>query len=151
MSITNETLRGVGNDICTTMLGFDLVVDDGEMWGGGTVFRTGCISITGDEKYALFIDSAERLIQKLAADMFDTFEDHLNNEEIEDALGELCNIAGGMVQHELNGSFQLGLPVVSKERNRSLTIPDGMIVADIKATCGNMPLRLTFLRLGRQR
>jgi hypothetical protein len=129
------------------MMGAGLAAEQDPRWGQGDVFRTGCISITGCEKYALFLDASEPLIRKLAAELFDTFENLISGEETDDALGELCNIMGGMVRHELIGSYQLGLPVVSKARNGGLAIPNGVIIADIKASCKSLPLRLTFLGL----
>lgn len=146
MIITNKKLFEIGDEIWTTMLGSGLVADHSCQRVEGVVFRTGCIAIDGGEKYALFIDSAEPLLCQLAADFLGTFASLIKNEELEDTLGEVCNIAGGMVQHELPGSYRLGLPVISSCRHRALSIPEGMIIADVKATCRQLPIRLTLVR-----
>ncbi|TAN53699.1 MAG: hypothetical protein EPN21_00955, partial [Methylococcaceae bacterium] len=125
MVITNKQLFEIGDEIWTTMLGSGLVAGASQRWVEEIVFRTGCIAIDGSEKYALFIDSAEPLLCQLAAEFLGTFAGLVKDEELEDTLGEICNIAGGMVQHELAGPYQLGLPVISGCRHRSLTIPEG--------------------------
>lgn len=147
MCITSKQLLDIGNEVWLSMMGAGLAAENDPQWGEGDVFRTGCISISGGDKYALFLDASEPLIRKLAVELFDTFENLISGEETEDALGELCNIMGGMVQHELIGSYQLGLPVVSRERNGGLVIPNGVIIADVRASCKSLPVRLTFLGL----
>lgn len=150
--LTDQALHEVGDEVWTSLLGVGLSPADAEAWGEGATFRTGCISIGGEERqYALFVDASERLLRRLAAEIFESFADLIKEEELEDALGEICNISGGMAQNRLSGPYRLGLPVISKGRSHGLAIPPGMIIADVKASCGGEPIRLTFLGLDKRR
>ena len=71
MCMTNQSLFEKGNDVWSLLTGPELVPGNGQPWNAGSVFRTGCISISGPEKYALPVETSEPLARKLAAEAID--------------------------------------------------------------------------------
>ena len=92
-------------------------------------FITGCISIAGDNKLAIFVDCSRRLVERTASILFE--HENPTNEEINDALAELSNILGGMILYGLEGKNNLGLPIVTKGRKNFLQIPRSQILSDV--------------------
>ncbi len=108
-------------------------------------FRTACVSISGPEQYAVFIDCSEQLVARIAASMFETSIEELNNDEIVDALGEFVNMVAGEIEGTLIGNFSISIPVVSKSRKHKLDIPSSHILMDCWAIDDSAPVRALFL------
>lgn len=129
------------------MLGIDLSntdtpVDD----SGNEKYVTGCISIVGGIKYAVFLDCSLPLLKHATALMFDMGEDEITDEELEDALGELTNMAGGAIQQTIDSNSQLSLPVVTDARSHTLKIPATRKLVETKMTHDKGDLLITLVR-----
>jgi len=94
-------------------------------------FITGCISIAGDNKLAIFVDCSHRLVERAAAILFDHETTTPTKDEVNDALAELSNILGGMILYRLEGENSLGLPIVTKGRKNMLQIPRSQILSNV--------------------
>jgi hypothetical protein len=110
-------------------------------------FRTACVSIIGPEKFAVFIDSSNTLAAKIAAAMFCTTTDQLDENEISDALGEFVNMVAGEIEENLIGSYQIGIPVISDSRCHKLKIPHTHILTDCWAADNGDPMRALILTM----
>jgi chemotaxis protein CheX len=72
----------------------------------------GSVTIHGQSRAIVTVDCSTRLARLLGAAMFDTPENELSQEEVDDALGEIANIIGGNIKALLPGPSELGLPEI---------------------------------------
>ncbi len=75
----------------------------------------GSVSIHGESEALVTVDCSDCLARRLGAAMFETDEDELSQEEVEDALGEIANIIGGNIKAMLPGPSTLGLPEIAHD------------------------------------
>lgn len=140
--ITDEKLMGFTDRVCSTLFGFSVTrAHDDAVKNQGHSFRTGCISIAGEEKYALYISVSEVLVKKMAAAMLCMEENELSNADVKDVLGETCNIIGGEVKADFGeGDFHLGLPVVADGPDQNLSIPQTVVDAHVEMMGDGLPI-----------
>ncbi len=78
----------------------------------GSDLLRGSVSIQGKSRAIVTVDCSDTLARRLSAAMFDTTENALSDEDVEDALGEIANIIGGNIKALLPGPCVLGLPKI---------------------------------------
>jgi chemotaxis protein CheX len=81
-----------------------------------------CITIQGAYHGSLTLTCTRDLARYIAAALFDTPADDLDEADVLDALGETVNIIGGGVKALLPQPSKLGLPVTRPQAD-PLTIP----------------------------
>lgn len=107
---------------------------------------TGCVQLTGDFEGAVTLDCTRSLARKCAAVMFEAEEESLTVEEIQDALGELANMAAGNVKPLLAGSSRLSLPSVVEGLDYSLIVPGAQVMNQVGFDCEGQPIVVTVLK-----
>ena len=85
------------------------------------------------------------LAETLAAVMFDVDEDELTTEDVEDAMGELANIAGGSFKSSMEGHCNLGLPVVASGANYCVRFPGSIEIAKFGFECEDEYFHATII------
>lgn len=108
----------------------------------GTVL-TAAISIVGDHPAALLIHCTATFGETLAGAMFGMSRDELTSAEVNDAVGELSNMVGGSVKAMLEGSWQLGLPMVS-DSGDAISVPGGEPWCEAYVDALGHPISLRF-------
>lgn len=104
---------------------------------------TAFISIVGDHPSALVIHCTMDFGNVLAGAMFGMSADELSPAEVNDALGELANMVGGSVKAMLDGSWQLGLPMVSRDGD-GITVPGAEPWCEAYVDALGHPISLRF-------
>jgi len=110
--IDEPTIEQLASDVCTTMLGLNLVSSVEAIADNCEGLYCAHIEIEGDWHIQLFVICPTELAHHIAATMFMMEPDELSEEEIGDAMGELVNILGGNVKGILPGENGLSLPTV---------------------------------------
>lgn len=137
------------------MLGVEVIVElthavlfpllgDVEHSTGGTIreeLMRGSVTIRGTSDAIVTVDCSETLARRLGAAMFDTEEDELSDEEVEDALGEVANIIGGNIKALLPGPSKLGLPEIDF---KVTDVPRGSVVVKQAFECTGEPFRVAL-------
>ena len=111
MQITEEILRGLTSDVCTSMLGLQIQPLPAPP-RPAEAYLIGTIRILGDTCAGLEVIATADLAKHIASVMFDTPATDLANDEVFDAIGEVANIIGGGVKGLAEGETQLSLPCV---------------------------------------
>jgi len=104
---------------------------------------TAAISVVGDHPAALLIHCTAQFGSTLAGAMFGMGPDELSSAEVNDAVGELSNMIGGSVKAMLEGSWQLGLPMVS-DSGDAISVPGGEPWCEAYVDALGHPISLRF-------
>lgn len=108
-------------------------------------FTTASVQITGHWQGVVSLTVPNRLANICSGRMFALEPDEVKIDHIEDAMGELANITAGSFKSMLEGSCQLGLPVVTHGTNYSVRFPGSTVVARADFTCEDLPFFVTLL------
>lgn len=101
---------------------------------------TGIVHISGESDGSVSLECPKRLAERAAALMFGTEVDELAPGEVEDALGELTNMAGGGIKSFLPGRNQLSLPTVVEGIGYHLNVPGAVPVRNVWFACAGAPI-----------
>jgi len=110
--IDEPTIEQLTSDVCTTMLGLNLIPSADAYADNSGGLYCAHIEIEGDWHIQLFVICPAELAHHIAATMFMMEPDELSDEETGDAMGELVNIIGGNVKGIIPGENSLSLPTV---------------------------------------
>ncbi|MGM0575975.1 MAG: chemotaxis protein CheX [Myxococcota bacterium] len=144
---TTAQMHELGTSIWTTMLGVDASPRPGVSAEPASPERmTACVHITGGWSGAVTLECSRRLAREAAALMFDAEAAALDPAEIEDALGELANVAGGNVKALLPGGSHISLPSVASGQDHRLIIPGSTLEVEVEMDCLGEPFRLGLHR-----
>lgn len=141
-------LQSVAEEICESLLGIEL--ETSEAFPNGLAIITACISLTSavdDENYLLFIDCDNRLLDWIAEKVYSQHIDHLEVEEMLNALEELANMIAGELVTVLEKEYQLGLPLVVDAMGNQLEISDEEISAEVVLKHRGAYLRIILTQL----
>ncbi len=111
MSIDAQTLQQVVNDVCSGMLGLDMVPTD-QACCDETDAVSAVIRISGGWDSLVQVLAPRTTAKIIASTMFATEEAALSEEEIRDAVGEIVNMVGGNLKGIVEGESSLSLPCV---------------------------------------
>ena len=114
----------------------------------GQAHLTASLQLSGDWDGVISISLPLSLAESLAAIMFDIEVPDLGADDIEDAMGELANIAGGSFKSSVTGSVDLGLPVVTSGTNYTMRFPGSIIVAQAGFECEHDCFHASILTKG---
>ena len=70
------------------------------------------VEVSGDWQAELRVLASPTLASKIASEMFETPEDELEEDEVNDALGEVANVIGGNLKGIIGRECNLSIPVV---------------------------------------
>jgi len=96
----------------------------------------GCIQITGEWQGTVAIYCCINLAQKVASIMWSQEESEVEFQQIQDALGELTNMAGGNLKALLPPPCRLSLPAVAIT-DHDFHIPNSQILSSVNFECEN--------------
>ena len=133
MHFKEEDLNRIITDIWTSILGFQIeYVQDGVKLPTGERSMVGCIQITGSEwAGAVTLFCTDTLVKKATASMFEMAEDEVSDEEMQDTLGELTNMAAGNINTLLPAGCRISLPSVAEGVDYKITIPGGKVICQL--------------------
>ncbi|MCA9038310.1 MAG: chemotaxis protein CheX [Planctomycetaceae bacterium] len=113
MTIDEEILQQVVNDVCSGMLGLEMEPSD-SMNCDDTDALSAVIRISGGWDSLVQVLTPRRTAVAIASTMFDMGEDQLTEAEIRDAVGEIVNMVGGNLKGIVECESSLSLPCVGE-------------------------------------
>lgn len=105
----------------------------------------GCIQITGAWNGTVIMHYPMPLAKKVASIMFDLNGGPVDNELIQDALGELTNMTGGNIKSLLPEPCFLSLPAVAVT-NSAMRVPGSELVSKITFQCAGENFQVSLLK-----
>lgn len=94
----------------------------------------GYIQITGEWQGTVVMYCSKNLAEKFASIMWSLEESEIEFDQIQDAIGELTNMAGGNIKALLPPPCQLSLPIVANS-NFDPDIPDNHLLSSVNFEC----------------
>jgi len=113
MTIDEQTLQQVVTDVCSGMLGLELVPSE-EFTCDDVDALSAVIRISGGWDSLVQVLTPRRTAVAIASSMFAMTEDELSEAEIRDAVGEIVNMVGGNLKGIVEGESSLSLPCVGE-------------------------------------
>jgi chemotaxis protein CheX len=107
---------------------------------------TSCVQITGAWEGAVALYCTLSLGRKVAAAAFDKTLEAVADEDMQDILGELANIAGGNIKSMLPGPCQLSLPSVITGKDYKFGVLGSQTWIQLRFTCLQEPLHFALLQ-----
>ncbi len=105
----------------------------------------GCIQITGAWNGTVTINYPMSLAKQVATIMFDLKGEPVEEDLIQDALGELTNMTGGNIKSLLPEPSYLSLPAVAVTKN-SMRVPGSELVSKITFQCNGENFQVSLLK-----
>ena len=105
----------------------------------------GCIQITGAWNGSVTMHYPMPLAKQVASIMFDLHGEPVENEQIQDALGELTNMTGGNIKSLLPEPCFLSLPAVALT-DRAMRIPGSELVTQVTFKCNGENFLVSLLK-----
>lgn len=132
MEIQNDDLIQIVDDIWTSMLGIEteFAGEGGELKSDERTISAS-VQITGAWDGALVVVCSHALARCFAGAMLELELDEVEDAEVNDAMGELANIAGGNLKALVDGQAKLSLPVVAGGVDLSLRVPGGTVLNNV--------------------
>ena len=144
MSTTEENILQVTPNIFSTILDLEVQPNPGALeLEAGTKYVTASVQISWSWNGIVTLSIPETLARKTAALMFEVAPDEATDEDIEDAMGELANMTGGSFKSLLEGTCELGLPVVTIGVDYSVRFPGSVIDCETGFNCEGAPFKVT--------
>lgn len=132
--LQNDQVRAVIQNIWSSVLGLELSgIEPVEDLHGD--YLTSCVHITGGWSGALTIGCPVDLARKAASLMFGMELADTGDSEMQDALGELANIAGGNVKSLLPSGCGLSLPTVAQGHDHKFVVPNSKVLGQTAYLC----------------
>ena len=105
----------------------------------------GCVQITGAWNGTVTMHYPMALAKQVAAIMFDLHGEPVENELIQDALGELTNMTGGNIKSLLPEPCFLSLPAVAVTKS-AMRIPGSELVSKVTFQCNGENFQVSLLK-----
>lgn len=127
----------MASDLFTAMLGLNFDATQREMPEQLENPLQSSIKINGDWNAEVRVVGSKSVAAQIACAMFGKCSDELEEDEINDAFGEVVNVIGGNAKGIINGECQLSLPAVAPFEQGS---PMDGVVATF--TCDGHPITI---------
>lgn len=147
--VHEEDIVQIMQSIWMSILDLPIMADEGgkaKVDGAEDRTLTGCVQLTGDFEGAVMLYCTRGLARQVASVMFEVEPDNLTVEEIQDALGEVTNMAAGNIKPLLPGTSRLSLPSVVEGLDYSVIVPGSQVENHVGFDCEGLPLVLTLVR-----
>jgi len=133
--------------IWSTTLGFEIHPVDAESRDEWTLPAVEAqVHIAGTWQGVVVLHTSKALAARVAQRMFDLGTEPPTPEDMQDAFGELANIAGGNIKGLISeGDAHLSLPAVVQGFDYSVRVPGSRQVARVEFICDGEPLVVTVL------
>lgn len=136
MNLGADELRDAVEEMWTALVGSELVPAPTGVEASPGRYLSACCQITGGWTGAFTIDMPYELAVMATATMFGSEPVEVIEEEVTDAIGELANVAGGMLKGLLAQDCALGLPTMFEGTGFVLRIPGASVGSETAWTCG---------------
>ena len=146
--ITDEQLWDLVEPIWSMMLGLAAKRDDSDAGGREVRGLAASVQIDGAFHGTVLFLPTEVFARRAAARMLAVPESSVGADDMDDAIGELCNILGGGVKNLVPAPSSLSL---SKVWHGAPDVPDSRIpmAAGLRFACDGEPLELQILEAER--
>lgn len=135
MTLGSDELRDAVEEMWTALVGTELVPVATRGAASPGRYLSACCQITGGWTGAFTIDMPYDLAVLATATMFGSEPGDVVEEEVTDAIGELANVAGGMLKGLLAQDCALGLPTMFEGTGFVLRIPGASVGSETAWTC----------------
>lgn len=105
----------------------------------------GCVHITGAWNGTVTMHYPMSLAKQVASIMFDLHGEPVEDELLQDALGELTNMTGGNIKSLLPEPCFLSLPAVAKT-DSAMRVPGSELVSKVTFQCNGENFQVTLLK-----
>lgn len=123
MNIKDSDLQSIMENIWSALFGLPIELLPEVPPDGTTGCVTACVLISGGWDGAVIIQSESPLARRCGALMFESTPETISSDEVNDALGEVANMAGGNFKSLLAGTCSLSLPAVVEGRDYIVKVP----------------------------
>ena len=108
----------------------------------GRAAVTACVAITGGWQGTVEIVLPLAAAVRAASDMFAMDQSELDDDLVNDACGELANIAAGNIKGMIVEPTRLGLPTVVRGTDYTIAVPGTHVVCEAAFDCEGLPFRV---------
>ncbi len=146
MTITDDDVMGLAEEIWESLLELSIqrIPDASDVDDAATM--TACIQFTGSWEGSLSIYCGDEFVRLAAGRMFASDPDGLSTEDVEDALGEIANVAGGNLKSLLPVGAEISLPTVVRGDRYAIHFPGSSVIASVPFECEGQPIRIVVFR-----
>ena len=137
-----DDLVGLTASIFEAVLGRTLEPVDDDVPRASTEQVVSFVAITGEWEGSVGIVMSMTGATRAAADMFAMEEADLDEELVNDAVGELANIAAGNLKGMLVADCKLGLPTVVRGTDFRVSVPGTRVVCEAAFQSDGEPVRV---------
>jgi chemotaxis protein CheX len=123
MEMTEVDVAEVIESVFSGMLGFELHRTHSDAAPAAGDRFIGTVHITGSWSGSVVVECPEAFGRAVAATMFGTEPDAVEDDELIDVMGELANMTGGNVKSLLPGDAALSLPTVVRGADFRVVVP----------------------------
>jgi chemotaxis protein CheX len=146
MEMTEVDVAEVVEAVFSDMLGFALVPTHSEhVHMPGEARFIGTVHIEGSWQGSVIVECPERFGRLVAATMFGSEPDEVQDDELVDVIGELANMTGGNVKALLSGDTTLSLPTVVRGADFRVVVPGTHLVRSLAYECEDAILEVRVL------
>jgi len=146
MSSTKDKIVQVTENIFATILDLEVKPDDAAVdVAKGQRYITASVQISGEWDGVVSLNTPGELARKFAGIMFEIEPDEATDEDVEDAMGELANMTGGSYKSLLEGTCELGLPVVTDGIDYIVRFPGSRVDSEVGFDSEGVPFHVTVL------
>lgn len=136
MIIQHEELVRISEEIWSTVTGLPAVPSAATYATAlGAEVVTGCVDIVGVWHGTVTVECDLDLARRAAAAMFGIEPEEVADEDLDDAVGELANVAGGNLKALVVGAGSLSLPRVARGADAHAVVPRGRVVERASFLC----------------
>jgi CheY-specific phosphatase CheX len=133
-------------ELVTTMLNLSCK-KGGEPVKNEDIYISGTIWLTGTAKGQVALSFTKKTATKLVARMLNMFESEVDNQILQDGVGEMVNIVAGSAMTKLSNTdyqFDLTVPLTMVGKNHSLPLFEGNLLdtCSLQTELGNFNLIL---------
>jgi chemotaxis protein CheX len=146
MEMTDLDVGDVVEGVFTGMLGFELEPTHGDHVLTSESQRfIGTVHISGAWAGSVVVECTELLTRLVAAAMFGTEPDDVEDDEQIDVIGELANMIGGNIKALFDGESVLSLPTVVRGADFRVLVPGTHLARSLSYTCEGCVLTVRVL------
>lgn len=145
MSSSQLPIQAVIDEVWSSIVGTALeVTDSEEALRGPTMAAT--VPYYGDWRGAVIVRVDAPLARIVGSRMFMIPEDELTDADVQDAVGEVCNMIGGNLRAHLSRTCELGTPTIATGTGLHVCVPDTHALARIRYRSEDCGVEVTLLQ-----
>jgi chemotaxis protein CheX len=143
--ITDEQLWELVESIWSTMLSLEVTRDHGGHVVHDFSRLTARVDLSGAFHGTVLFLPTEKFARQATAVMLAAPECSLTPADVDDAMGEMCNILSGGIKSLAPGPTMISLPSVVRDAQGTACASSAPVIAGIRFTCEGQPLEVQVL------